>query len=51
MDSQWCEIVYDGTDTDGTIWNRCTIHDRLVMDGAYVCEGYEATERDDDATE
>lgn len=38
--SEWCVMVYDGTDTDGTIWNRCTVHNRLATEGAYVCEGY-----------
>jgi hypothetical protein len=36
-----CEMVYDGTDTNGDVWNRCTEHDRLVLEGAYVCESYE----------
>lgn len=38
----YCEIVFDGTDTNGDIWNRCTVHNRLVFDGAPVCEGYRA---------
>lgn len=35
-------MEYDGTDTDGTVWNRCATHGHLVTDGATVCEGYAA---------
>ncbi len=34
-------MVYDGTDTDGSVWNRCTVHGYLVFGDAYLCEGYE----------
>lgn len=40
----YCEIVFDGTDTNGDIWNRCTVHNRLVFGDAPVCEGYRAPE-------
>ena len=36
----YCEIVFDGTDTNGDVWNRCTVHNRLVFGDAPVCEGY-----------
>ena len=36
-----CAMVHDGYDTDGSEWNRCTVHDKLVFGDAYVCEGYE----------
>jgi hypothetical protein len=39
--NEWCQMVFDGTDTDGSKWYRCTVHDRLVFGDAYVCEGYE----------
>lgn len=37
-----CEMVSDGTDTNGDEWNRCTTHGQLVLGDAYVCEGYTA---------
>jgi hypothetical protein len=37
----WCHMVPEGKDTDGSEWNRCTVHDELVLGDAYVCEGYE----------
>lgn len=40
--SEWCEMVPDGVDTNGDEWNRCIIHDELVLGDAYVCEGYVA---------
>jgi hypothetical protein len=40
VSARWCAMEYEGTDTDGTVWNRCTVHDQLAMDGAYICEGY-----------
>ena len=36
-----CIMVFDGTDTDGSEWYRCTVHNMLVFGDAYVCEGYE----------
>lgn len=39
---RWCEMVPDGTDTNGDEWNRCTVHGHLVLGDAYVCEGYVA---------
>jgi hypothetical protein len=39
--SEWCVMVHEGFDTDGSEWNRCTIHGRMVYGDAYVCEGYE----------
>ena len=36
-----CVMVFDGNDTNGDEWNRCTTHNRLVLGDAYVCEGYE----------
>ena len=39
---EWCEMVPDGTDADGTEWNRCIIHGHLVLGDVYVCEGYRA---------
>lgn len=46
-----CAYVFDGHDTDGTPWFRCTTHDQLVFGTigdddpqsvAHVyCEGYE----------
>lgn len=38
----YCEIVFEGLDTDGSVWNRCTVHNRLVFGDAPVCEGYRA---------
>lgn len=35
-----CEMVPDGVDTDGSEWNRCTVHDELVIGDAYLCEGF-----------
>lgn len=40
--AQWCEMEYDGTDTNGDVWNRCKVHGFLVYGDAYVCEGYVA---------
>jgi hypothetical protein len=40
--STYCVIVPDGTDTNGDVWNRCTVHDQLVFGDAYICEGYVA---------
>lgn len=42
VEAKDCEMVYDGTDTNGDVWNRCTVHDKLVFGDAYVCEGYVA---------
>jgi len=42
VSSTYCVIVPDGTDTNGDEWNRCTVHDQLVLGDAYVCEGYVA---------
>jgi hypothetical protein len=39
--SEWCEMVFDGNDANGDVWNRCTVHGYLVFGDAYVCEGYE----------
>jgi len=39
--SVWCAMVLDGHDTNGDKWNRCTVHDELVLGDAYICEGYE----------
>jgi hypothetical protein len=39
--SEWCAMVHEGFDTDGSEWNRCTVHGRMVYGDAYVCEGYE----------
>ena len=39
--SEPCEMVHDGFDTDGSEWNRCIVHGRMVLGDAYVCEGYE----------
>lgn len=47
--SDACEMVHDGTDTNGDEWNRCTVHGYLVLGDAYVCEGYEAPPYDPDA--
>ena len=33
-------VIVHGTDTDGTEWDRCIVHNQLVTEGAYVCEGY-----------
>lgn len=38
--SEWCEMEHDGYDDNGDHWFRCTVHDYLVFEGAYVCEGY-----------
>jgi hypothetical protein len=40
--AEWCEMLPDGTDTNGDEWNRCIIHGHLVLGDAYVCEGYRA---------
>jgi hypothetical protein len=40
--TEWCVMVFDGIDTNGDIWNRCIVHNRLVYEDAYVCEGYQA---------
>ena len=34
-------MEHHGFDTDGSEWNRCTVHDALVFGDAYLCEGYE----------
>jgi len=39
--SEWCEMEFEGNDTDGTEWYRCKIHGRMVLGDAYVWEGYE----------
>lgn len=41
-ESAWCVMVPDGTDTNGDVWNRCTVHGYMVLGDAYVCEGYRA---------
>jgi hypothetical protein len=33
-------MVPDGIDTNGDAWNRCVVHDELVLGDAYVCGGY-----------
>ena len=36
-------MEFDGTDTDGSQWYRCMVHDELVLgEDTYVCEGYTA---------
>lgn len=42
MTGEWCRMVHDGTDSNGDEWDRCVVHDELVLSGAYVCEGYTA---------
>ena len=38
---EWCEMVPHGVDTDGTEWNRCEVHNMLVLGDAYICEAYQ----------
>ena len=40
--SELCEIVPQGTDTNGDEWSQCTVHGFLVLGDAYLCEGYRA---------
>ena len=36
-----CAMFFEGRDTDGTVWSRCTVHGKQVLGDMYVCEGYE----------
>lgn len=36
-----CEYVYDGEDTDGTVWYRCLTHDELAPSPDAPCDGYQ----------
>ena len=38
---EWCEMVPEGVDTDGTKWNRCEVHNELVIGDAYICAAYQ----------
>lgn len=35
-----CSMVYDGVDTDGTIWYLCNTHDELAPSDVAPCAGY-----------
>lgn len=40
--SGWnCEYEFDGTDTDGTKWYRCTVHEELAPSPDAPCAGYQ----------
>lgn len=41
MGNDYCEYEEDGTDTDGTKWYHCYIHDTLAPSEDAPCEGYE----------
>jgi len=36
-DAYACRYVVDGTDTDGTVWNRCLVHDELAPSNEAPC--------------
>lgn len=36
-----CEFEYHGKDSDGTIWDTCTMHNELAIHGAFYCSGYQ----------
>lgn len=36
-----CEFAFDGHDTDGTEWYRCTTHNELSISDWGYCEGYQ----------
>jgi len=36
-----CEYVIDGTDTDSTVWYRCTTHEELAPSQDAPCAGYQ----------
>lgn len=38
--AEWCQLLPEGTDTDGTEYDYCTVHGYITS--AYVCEGYVA---------
>ena len=38
----YCKYVFDGTDTDGTPWYQCTVHDELAPSNDAPCDGYHA---------
>ncbi len=35
-----CQIVFDGLDTNGDVWNKCVTHGELVLGDAPHCEGF-----------
>lgn len=35
-----CVYIFDGFDTDGEGWYRCTTHDELAPSGEAPCAGY-----------
>lgn len=38
--NEYCEYVYDGKDTDGTVWYLCTIHNEMALSDLAPCSGY-----------
>lgn len=37
---EYCDYKLDGTDTDGTKWYRCSVHDELAPSEDAPCAGY-----------
>jgi hypothetical protein len=37
---EYCDYEVDGTDTDGTIWYRCKVHDETAPMVEAPCAGY-----------
>lgn len=38
--NEYCNYVYDGKDTDGTLWYNCLVHNELALSDVAPCSGY-----------